>query len=129
MLSNGGVLNVINMLQVDNDKYGVTTQTKRISKENLVKSRTNNANEAGMLKYSIDVNPRGANISKGDTIDLEDIITFGSIANVESKKDEILGLLANSDSTQIKDVTTSITSPSDIELGLVSIKVYDADTN
>ena len=60
MLSNGGVLNVINMLQVDNDKYGVTTQTKRISKENLVKSRTNNANEAGMLKYSIDVNPRGA---------------------------------------------------------------------
>ena len=56
-------------------------------------------------------------------------ITFGSIANVESKKDEILGLLANSDSTQIKDVTTSITSPSDIELGLVSIKVYDADTN
>lgn len=129
MLSNGGVLNVINMLQVDNDKYGVTTQTKRISKENLVKSRTNNANEAGMLKYSIDINPRGANISKGDTIDLEDIITFGSIANVESKKDEILGLLANSDSTQIKDVTTSITSPSDIELGLVSIKVYDADTN
>lgn len=117
ILANDPNYRFVNSIQDESQIYPPSDQTQSFEKSTLNKEASRRGLMAGLIDYTIDVNPNGANLSIQDMITLEDTLTVGSV-NVSDVKNELTNSNVSDD-----QINTSVKDPGDLRVSLQSIRV------
>ena len=112
-----GSITFSNSVKDTSGKYPESSQTQTIKEKNLTKSSWTKK-EGCEITYTVDVNPKGQNLSKSDTINLTDKITCGNTATIKTKD-------ANG---KIVEKTVKINGNAAVDMTLMTVSVIDAET-